>query len=250
MELPRHPQPPAVDIASLERMAPALQARALARCQPTDDPAADQTLFDTTLTELQQGWLAGPFLVPDVPSIDDFTFNLLNSAVGSANKVVLHDTDFIAALLKRCCSYNKVPWRGRAFDLQDAYRQLAIAPAHRTHSFICVYEPMHGPRCYRMLTMPFGSSASVYAFLRTSLAIHALGARLFRLPWTCFYDDFPTVVPEPLANAATHLIKSLFTLLGFQPPRTHRLQPCFRRLGLPWGLRSGEHRGPNPSPGF
>ena len=127
-------------------------------------------LFDTTLTELQQGWLDGPFLVPDVPStsvisprfyvlqsdkcrpIDDFTFNLLNSAVGSANKVVLHDTDFIAALLKRCCSYNKVPWRGRAFDLQDAYRQLAIAPAHRTHSFICVYEPMHGPRCYRMLT--------------------------------------------------------------------------------------------------
>ena len=153
MELPRHAQPPAVDIASLERMAPALQARALARCQPTDDPAADQTLFDTTLTELQQGWLDGPFLAPDVPStsvisprfyvlqsdkcrpIDDFTFNLLNSAVGSANKVVLHDTDFIAALLKRCCSYNKVPWRGRAFDLQDAYRQLAIAPAHRTHSF-------------------------------------------------------------------------------------------------------------------
>ena len=68
MELPRHPQPPAVDIASLERMAPALQARALARCQPTDDPAADQTLFDTTLTELQQGWLDGPFLAPDVPS--------------------------------------------------------------------------------------------------------------------------------------------------------------------------------------
>ena len=51
---------PAVDIASLERMAPALQARALARCQPTDDPAADQTLFNTTLTELQQGWLFGP----------------------------------------------------------------------------------------------------------------------------------------------------------------------------------------------
>ena len=225
MELPKHPQPPAVDIASLERMTPALQARALARCQPTDDPAADQTLFDTTLTELQQGWLDGPFLVPDVPSTsvisprfyvlqsdkcNDFTFNLLNSAVGSANKVVLHDTDFIAALLKRCCSYNKVPWRGRAFDLQDAYRQLAIAPTHRTHSFICVYEPMRGPRCYRVLTMPFGSSASVYAFLRTSLAI------LFRLPWTCFYDDFLTVVPEPLANAATHLIKSLFTLLGFQ----------------------------------
>ena len=59
MELPRHPQPPAVDIASFERMAPALQARALARCQPTDDRAADQTLFDTTLTELQQGWLDG-----------------------------------------------------------------------------------------------------------------------------------------------------------------------------------------------
>ena len=251
-------------------MAPALQARALARCKPTDDPAADQTLFDTTLAELQQGWLDGPFLAPDVPStsiisprfyvlqsdkcrpIDDFTFNLLNSAVGSANKVVLHDTDFIAALLKRCCSYNKVPWRGRAFDLQDAYRQLAIAPAHRAHSFICVYEPMYGPRCYRMLTMPFGSSASVYAFLRTSLAI-------FRLPWTCLYDDFPTVVPEPLANAATHLIKSLFTLLGFQvsdkPSKNPPFAAVFQALGVPHAssfrcLRSGEHRGPNPSPGF
>ena len=48
-------------------MAPALKARALARCQPTDDPVADQTLFDTTLTELQQGWLEKPFLAPDVP---------------------------------------------------------------------------------------------------------------------------------------------------------------------------------------
>ena len=246
LELPRHPQPPAVDIA-------------LARCQPTDDPAADQTLSDITLAELQQGWLDGPFLAPDASvlsprfyvlqadkcrPIDDFTFNLLNSAVGSANKVVLHDTDFISALLKRCYGYTQVPWRGRAFDLQDAYRQLAIMPEHRAHSFICVYEPQHGPRCYRMLTMPFGSSASVYAFLRTSLAIHVLGTRLFRLPWTCFYDDFRAVVPEPLAHAATHLIRSLFTLLGFQVSG----KPS-RRLALPStshgpplrGLRGGKH---------
>ena len=32
----------------------------------------------------------------------------------------------------------------------------------------------------------------------------------------CFYDDFPAVVPDPLTYAATHLIQSLFTLLGFQ----------------------------------
>ena len=151
-------------------------------------------------------------------------------------RVVLHDTDFIAALLKRCCNYNKVPWCGRAFVLQDAYRQLAIAPAHRAHSFICVYEPTHGPRCYRMLTMPFGSSASVYAFLRTSLAIHALGTRLFHLP----YDDFPTVVPEPLANAATHLIKSLFTLLGFQvsgkPSKNPPFAAVFQALGVAFNL--------------
>ena len=91
-----------------------------------------------------------------------------------------------------------------------------------------------------MLTMPFGSSASVYAFLRTSLAIHALGARLFRLPWTCFYDDFPTVVPEPLANAATHLIKSLFTLLGFQvsdkPSKNPPFAAVFQALGVAFNL--------------
>ena len=255
MELPRHPQPPAVDIAFLERMAPALQARALARCQPTDDPAADQTLCNTTLTELQQGWLVGPFLVPDVPStsvisprfyvlqsdkcrpIDDFTFNLLNSAVGSANKVVLHDTDFIAALLKRCCSYKKVPWRGRAFDLQDAYRQLTIAPAHRTHSFICHAWPEVLPYAdYAIWQLSLG----LRLFLQISLAIHALGARLFRLPWTCFYDDFPTVVPKPLANAATHLIKSLFTLLGFQvsdkPSKNPPFAAVFQALGVAFNL--------------
>ena len=160
-------------------------------------------------------------------------------------------------ILSLPCSsgYNKVPWRGRAFDLQDAYRQLAIAPAHRTHSFICVYEPMHGPRCYRMLTMPFGSSASVYAFLRISLAIHALGARLFRLPWTCFYDDFPTVVPEPLANAATHLIKSLFTLLGFQvsdkPSKNPPFAAVFQALGVAFNLTravSGSSKWRTPRP--
>ena len=244
------------------------EGRALARCQLTDDPAADQTLFDITLAELQQGWLAGPFLAPDVPEtsvlsprfyvlqadkcrpIYDFTFNLLNSAVGSANKVVLHDTDFISALLKRCCGYTQVPWRGRAFDLQDAYRQLAIMPEHRAHSFICVCEPQHGLRCYRMLTMPFGSSASVYAFLRTSLAIHALGTRLFRLRWTCFYDDFPAVVPEPLAHAATHLIRSLYGFSSqwqaFQESsfctRVSGAWRCLQPHAVPFrGLRGGKH---------
>ena len=104
-----------------------------------------------------------------------------------------------------------------------------------------------------MLTMPFGSSASVYAFLRTSLAIHALGARLFRLPWTCFYDDFPTVVPEPLANAATHLIKSLFTLLGFQvsvkPSKNPPFAAVFQALGVAFNLMrpvSSKWRTPRP----
>ena len=81
--------------------------------------------------------------------------------------------------------------------------------------------------------MPSGSSASVYTFLRTSLAIHALGTRL--LPWTCFYDDFPAVVPEPLTYAATHLIQSLFTLLGFQvsgKPSKNPAKGVFQALGV------------------
>ena len=44
------------------------------------------------------------------------------------------------------------------------------------------YKPFGKPPLQRE-AMPFGSLALVYAFLRTSLAIHALGARLFRLPW-------------------------------------------------------------------
>ena len=165
--------------------------------------------------------------------IDDFTFNLLNSAVGSANKVVLRDTDFIAALLKRCCGYAQVPWRGRAFDLQDAYRQLAIAPEHQAHSLICVYEPQHGPRCYRMLTMLFGSSASVYAFLRTSLAIHAHLAPAF---FALFLRRFPGSGARA-AHPRCHAPDSVpFHLAGFSSQWQAFQEPAFcSRVSGAWG---------------
>ena len=135
------------DVASLERMAPALQARALARCQPTDDPAADQALFDTTLTELKQGWLDGPFLAPDVPraSVISPRFYVLQS-----DKCRPID-DFRSIFSSPLCSKDvaatmKCPGVGApsTFKTHTVSWQLRLRAGH-THSFACT-EPMHVDR--------------------------------------------------------------------------------------------------------
>ena len=73
--------------------------------------------------------------------------------------------------------------------------------------------------------LPFGASASVFAFNRIARAIHAIGTRLFALVWSNYYDDYPQLDLHACGDSAMQAAERLMDLLGwrFSKKPTRRL---------------------------
>ena len=71
----------------------------------------------------------------------------------------------------------------KCWDLASAYKQVPLSDeAHELDSYIVVYNPSTGqPVIYQQSVLPFGSVASVTAFLRCALGIWAVGSKLLKL---------------------------------------------------------------------
>lgn len=101
-------------------------------------------------------------------------------------------------------------WSGRTLDLSRAYKQLAVDSKSRRLNVV-------GFKCkgkrlfYRSNVLPFGSTASVYAFNRVSRSLHFL---LWTIS-TCFYDDFPVVCPVDSAAILSKSMSALLDMLGW-----------------------------------
>ena len=67
-------------------------------------------------------------------------------------------------------AYKQVPLSDEAFDLD---------------SYLAVFDPGTSQR-----VLPFGSVASVTAFLRVSLALWKIGSSLLHIMWSVYFDDF------------------------------------------------------------
>ena len=66
-----------------------------------------------------------------------------------------------------------------AFDLESAYKQLALHPEEYNCSVVTLKSPATGkPACFLMRTLPFGSTASVLHFNRVARLIWRLGIEL------------------------------------------------------------------------
>ena len=90
---------------------------------------------------------------------------------------------------------------GRTYDLESAYRQLAIAPSSRKYSYIACYDPGRDRCCVHSLaSMPFGAVASVYAFLRTALLLNRIVSELLFIPVTSYFDDFVIITKSEIAT--------------------------------------------------
>ena len=86
----------------------------------------------------------------------------------------------------------------RRYDLKSAYRQVPVKPEHYQFSYFSVYN--HKRQCaeiYRLKTMPFGATHSVYCFLRLARMLYAMATRSLFLVRTNFYDDFMLVSKPP-----------------------------------------------------
>ena len=205
----------------------------------SDDSTVNEAVWQETMQEVADGFVEGPFDMSSIPSdmpvskrfgvvqgskvrcMDDFTGSSVNLAVQSCESPRPHTLDVVAGLLSIMMDRSKhtKAWVGRVFDLKSAYRQCYIHEDSLKHSFIGVYHP--GPsdgvvRAFRMLALPFGNIKSVHSFLRMSHSIWYIGANLFKIPWTNFFDDFVTIADHFESTSITETVHCLFRLLGWK----------------------------------
>ena len=80
-----------------------------------------------------------------------------------------------------------------------------------------IYNPNTGePEIYKQAVLPFGSIASVTAFLRCAMGIWHVGSSLLKLTWTSYFDDFLSLSPVCLERRTELCVSTLFQLLGWR----------------------------------
>ena len=246
---------PSVSVETVLRCAKQAQSTMLA---PRSSNELDKEVWSTTMEEVDDGLLAGPFTPHQVAEklgplwtgakrfglkqgqkvrpIDDFSVNLINSAFGAEEKIVLDGLEEVTArtrawmeiavndqfniLDKEGVSYTGVineEWGmkgsmdlvGRVADLRRAYKQVPLSPCHAFASVISVLCPSSRvPALFVSTSLSFGQTAAVYAFLRISRALAALAARLFFVGSIAYSGDFTKIEPVATAESAIKRLRA------------------------------------------
>ena len=160
--------------------------------QSSGDPELDQGLFEATLKEVEKGFLEGPVCRSSLPPgstltkrfpvkqknkvrpIDDYKASLLNFAVTQNEGVTIHTIDHIASMtacwMKSGHLSLEDPLVAKCWDLSDAYKQVPLSDnAFELDSYLAVYDPSSkDAKIFKQRVLPFGSIASVTAFLRVA----------------------------------------------------------------------------------
>ena len=104
---------------------------------------------------------------------------------------------------------------GRAVDLSKAYKQVALHPSSRKHSVLGVKRKNGDWAFFVSRSIPFGASASVFAFNKITKALWSALVRKFGLLVCVFFDDFPVFEFEPLQRSTSQLLRSFFDCVGW-----------------------------------
>ena len=197
--------------------------------------------------------------------MDDFSESVVNPAFGSREKVSLFGTDQIVswAKVKDQCTNDRLveltdtagqvwsirladdwdesEWKtvlGRVADLKSAYKQLASNPKHASLAVIALRNPFtRKTALFRTLSLMFGQTAAVYAFLRFSRAIASLAARLLSLIIVEFFDDFTQLESARLAESAQSSLEELIELIGWDLARTDEKRVPFASSFVALGVK-------------
>ena len=178
-----------------------------------------------------------------VRPIDDMKENRLNQAFSSGEKIDLHALDHTIWCLQAVTRYcihgghmdfclsdgNRLKgmvhpsWLNSdprllttAFDLESAYKQLALHPDEYDCTVVTLRNPeTKQPACFLMRTLPFGSTASVLHFNRMARLIWRLGLEL-NLWWSNYFDDYPCISHHGQVSSTRACVEGLFQLIGFK----------------------------------
>ena len=228
---------PTMSVPQLKSLASLNAAAVLIRATSSGDAELDQQVWLATQEELDKGWLEGPLdesLISDhavisrrfgirqsdkIRVIDDFSESLVNSTVGSFEKIDLMAVDETASLVLKTMqqfSGKPVDLKARTFDLKSAYRQIPLSEQSREFSYIAVYCPEElRPKIFKLSCLPFGSTAAVYHFNRCAVALWFLGTSALDLLWTNYYDDYTVITPDELVDSTEAAVQMLFKLTGW-----------------------------------
>ena len=223
------------------------------------------TMFEEILEECKLGRVSGPFpasklLLEDTSSCasrafpvvqggkvrraDDWLRSHHNATVWVADSPAYCGVDTLASCLQFA------PVRHRmllsAVDHEGAYRGLPV----RSPSECGVVLPVQKDRClFVHNSLPFGSTGSVWSYLRVADVLSFLAVSLLFVPSAHFVDDFHQSESDDVADSGFQSFKLFHSTLGFRmkvakekrPARSHTL------LGVLWTVvQEGVWASPGP----
>ena len=257
--LPKKFKPMTLQATCLEAMSREIGLASLRKACSTGDSDLDAALSVIIKEELDKGWVSGPLdpqelepgsvISPRFPirqgekvrAIDDFSFSGVNSCFGTTEKIELQGVDDILSLIGSMLRSGRGALHGRTFDMESAYRQLAIHPLSRSKAYVAAFDPgSSSAKLYRLQSMPFGAVASVFAFIRTAAALNRLLCQLLLVPVTNYFDDFTVISPSSLSEGTSDAVHLFFQLIGFQLSQSEKknrpFAQVFQALGVGFDL--------------
>ena len=131
--------------------------------------------------------------------------------------ITLSDGSTRVGVLHSDFSLEDTKLTGKCLDLDSAYKQCPVAPAHARFSVFALKEPDTGEvKFFIARALPFGASAAVHGFNRAAMALNHLVHEYIGVPCTHYFDDFTIIVPKVLASTIDLTTKRFFEILGWE----------------------------------
>ena len=224
-------RPPQMDVGQLKQnakyMSPLTDDTAIKAWEETEREVSEGWIWEDRQCVPEQVVIAKRFGLKQkekIRVIDNGRHCGLNLTCGLPERCTLHGTDFIAAVLYNIasmCGGQGVNIRGKTFDLVSAYKHYPIKASDREFVRLGVFDPDSGQaRVFGLNVLPFGATGSVAGFLRISAAIWKAGCSGVEVPWTAYYDDFPTFAVGSVSDSLGKDVLALFALLGIEVAAT------------------------------
>ena len=148
--------------------------------------------------------------------------SLVNFAVAQNEGVTTHTIDHIASILAfwmRSGSWSAGDsLLAKCWDLSGAHKQVPLSDeAFHLHSYLAVFDPScSSAKIFKKGVLPFGSIASVTAFLPVSLALWKVGSTLLHPMWSVYFHDFLCLARSSESKHVDFCVDALFSLLGWK----------------------------------
>ena len=174
--------------------------------------------------------------------IDDFSIIGVNDSCSTFNEIDLHVVDTFASVVRQFFEKSGKSGvsgllEGKMYDLKSTYRQVPIMQEHMKFAYFSVYNRETGKaQIYRLKTLPFGATHSVYSFLRLSRMLYWIAVKGLKLITTIFYDDLILTSPPSLRESAKNSMELVIMLTGWDFARSGKKAAEFDVINAlgPW----------------